>query len=215
MNVLGVDLAGPAGALNTGVVRFGVVDNRLSFVDEFCDGSDRELLKLAERLSSEGPLVVGLDAPLSYQPGGGDRARDAELRHAIIAVGMHPGSVMAPTATRMVYLTLRGVVVAAHLRGLNARHSVDVVEVHPGATMDLRGAPLNSVTTYKDSAASRTELLRWLGSAGLANLVAPDECSSHFVSACAAALGAWNWRQGLSAWIVSAEKPWHPYDFSC
>lgn len=208
-------MAGPAGALNTGVVRFQVIDNRLSFVDEFCDGSDQGLLKLAERLSSEAPLVVGLDAPLSYQPGGGDRARDAELRRAIIRVGMHPGSVMAPTATRMVYLTLRGVAVAAHLRGLPACHSVDVVEVHPGATMSLRGAPLDSVKTYKDRAASRTELLEWLGSAGLANLVAPDECSSHFVSACAAALAAWKWRQRLSAWIVPAEQPWHPYDFSC
>ena len=215
MNVLGVDLAGPAGALNTGVVRFQVIDDRLSFVDELYDGSDQKLLKLAKRLSSEAPLVVGLDAPLSYQPGGGDRARDAELRRAIIKVGMHPGSVMAPTATRMVYLTLRGVTVAAHFRGLNARHSVDVVEVHPGATMGLRGAPLESVKTYKDSTAARIELLGWLGSAGLANLVAPHDCSSHFVSACAAALAAWNWRQRLSAWIVPAEEPWHSYDFSC
>ncbi len=44
MNVLGVDLAGPAGALNTGVVRFQVIDDRLSFVDELYDGSDQELL---------------------------------------------------------------------------------------------------------------------------------------------------------------------------
>ena len=29
MNVLGVDLAGPTGALNTGVVRFQVIDDRL------------------------------------------------------------------------------------------------------------------------------------------------------------------------------------------
>ena len=107
------------------------------------------------------------------------------------------------------------VTVAAHFRGLNARHSVDVVEVHPGATMGLRGAPLESVKTYKDSAAARIELLGWLGSAGLANLVAPHDCSSHFVSACEAALAAWNWRQRLSAWIVPAEEPWHSYDFSC
>lgn len=215
MQVLGIDLAGPANIDNTCVARFRLTGSGLSFVNDPCEGSDGAILSLVERLARHDPVVVGLDAPLSYQPGGGDRVRDSALRHAIIEVGMHSGSVMAPTATRMVYLTLRGVTLAAHLRAVIHHHPVDIVEVHPGAAMGLRRAPLDLVTTYKDSPQARLKLLDWLRSAGLANLEGIDDCSSHFVSACAAALAAWHWRQGSGVWMRSAEKPWHPYDFSC
>ena len=149
MHVIGIDLAGPANVDDTCVARFHVADSGLSFVSDPCEGSDEAILSLVERLAQQEPVVVGVDAPLSYQPGGGDRVRDSDLRRAIIKVGMRPGSVMAPTATRMAYLTLRGVTVAAHLRAVNRHHPVEVVEVHPGAAMGLRGAPLDSLTTYK------------------------------------------------------------------
>ncbi len=215
MQVLGIDLAGPANIEETSVVRFCASNGALSYVPETYKGSDSSIQSLAECLAELEPLVIGLDAPLSYQPGGGDRVRDSQLRRLIIDAGMRPGSVMAPTATRMVYLTLRGVTVAARLRGIQSKQTISVVEVHPGAAMGLRGAPLESVKTYKDSAHSRSQLLQWLASEGLSNLTGNSECSSHFVSACAAALAAWHWQRKSSVWISRAEEPWHPYDFSC
>ena len=84
--------------------------------------------------------IVGIDAPLSYNPGGGDRQADTHLRKRIIEKRMHPGSVMVPTLTRMVYLTLRGISVSRFLDS-PPNERIKIVEVHPSAAMALRGAP--------------------------------------------------------------------------
>src|SRR5438046_2816458 len=106
MHVLGVDLSGPANVADTEVACFAPSASALRFVQERCDGSDGALYELVARLAAQGPVVIGVDAPLSYQPGGGDRCRDTALRRLIVRQGMRPGSVMPPTAPRMVYLTL-------------------------------------------------------------------------------------------------------------
>jgi hypothetical protein len=36
-------------------------------------------------------IAVGLDAPLSYNPGGGDRPADACLRKAVVGAGLRQG----------------------------------------------------------------------------------------------------------------------------
>jgi uncharacterized protein len=216
MNVIGIDLAGPAGAGNTAVARFRATPAELLLLNESCDGTDAELLGLVERLSREATTVVGLDAPLSYEPGGGERRRDAELRRAIVRVGMHPGSVMAPTAPRMVYLTLRGLGLTRQLDLLaRAGHEIRIVEVHPGAVLGLRGAPIEAVRTYGADSRAAIVLLDWLRNVGLKDINAPVPCSAHFVAACAAALGAWKWLNAEAVWLAPASKPWHPYDFTC
>jgi len=212
--VVGIDLAGPANPQNTGVVVFSTDGAVLDFVDQQCDGSDASLLATVEKLSLERPVIVGLDAPLSYQPGGGQRERDVELRRLIVARGMHPGAVMAPMAPRMVYLTLRGIVLAQVLTALRGNHQVRVVEVHPGASLCFRDAPLAAILTFKNDEGSREELLKWLPSQGIRNLRPPTPCSSHFVAACAGALSAWDWHAGKSRWLAHAQLPWHPYDFA-
>ena len=213
MHILGVDLAGPAGSANTGVACFKAIDDKLRFTREECNGSDTALYSFAKCLSDTGPVIVGLDAPLSYEPGGRQRQRDAELRNLIVQHGMRPGSVMAPTAPRMVYLTLRGIALAGILDKLVSRHPIRLVEVHPGATLCLRGAPLNAVRTFANQESARPILLSWLKKQGLGCIRKPTVCTSHFVAACAAALAAWSWHMGKSQWAVSAEPPWHPYDF--
>lgn len=214
MYVVGADLSGPAGTQNTGVAVFSTDRAVLDFVDQQCDGSDASLLTTVEALSRKRPVVVGLDAPLSYQPGGGQRERDAELRTLIIARGMHPGAVMAPTAPRMVYLTLRGIVLAQVLTALRGRHQVRVVEVHPGASLCFRDAPVAAIRTFAEDGGARETLLQWLPSQQICNLLVPSPCSSHFVAACAGALAAWDWHSGKSRWLAQAQLPWHPYDFA-
>lgn len=212
--VVGIDLSGPAGIANTAVTVFNDCGDRLSFNEMAVDGSDSAIVDLARMLLSKGSMTVGIDAPLSYQPGGGQRDRDADLRRAIVAVEMKPGSVMAPTAPRMVYLTLRGIALAAVLARTRGTHPMRIVEVHPGATMGLRGAPLNALLKYGRDQGAQRVLLEWLSTQGLEDIPSAN-ISSHFVAASACALAAWNWQRGNSRWLAAAEEPWHPYDFAC
>ena len=212
MHVVGIDLAGPAGSASTGIAVFSPSANALRFVAQQCDGSDLQVHALAVNLSRNGPVVIGVDAPLSYEPGGGQRHRDRELRSVIVSRGMRPGSVMAPTAPRMVYLTLRGIALAT---ALSAVPSVRVVEVHPGAALCLRGAPLGDVMSFAHDEGARERLLSWFASHGLHGVTSSQPCVSHFVAACAAAIAAWDWASKRPAWHVRADPPWHPYDFAC
>jgi predicted nuclease with RNAse H fold len=214
MHVLGVDLAGPACPANTGIAAFGATGDELRFVRQECNGSDAALYTFIEQLADNAPVVIGIDAPLSYQPGGGQRLRDAELRKLIVKRGMRSGSIMAPTAPRMVYLTLRGIALASVLRRIESRHPIRIVEVHPGATLCLGGAPIDAVLAFSSQQGVRSTLLGWLERQGLRGIDVPADCTSHFVAACAAALAAWNWHRGISRWCVQADLPWHGYEFA-
>ena len=158
-------------------------------------------------------MIAGIDAPLSYNIGGGDRPADAALRKKIIAAGLRPGSVMVPTMTRMVYLTLRGMAVARLLRA--AHEKTAVVEVHPGAAMVLRGAPVDDVAAFKFDSKCRLNLLAWLEGQGLRNVAAVQEPTDHYVAACGAALAAWKWHINETKWLHRAVLPFHPFDFAC
>lgn len=215
MYIVGADLAGPAGAKNTGVAVFSVRKECRAFVESECTGSDESLLELVKYLALERPVVVGLDAPLSYEPGGGQRRSDKELRRQLVARGMHPGSVMAPTAPRMVYLTLRGIAVARALGGCASADSVRVVEVHPGATLCFRDARIEAIRGFAEDHNARAELLEWMKGNFAADIAPPSPCSSHFVAACAAGWAAYDWAMGRSRWHFQADPPWHPYEFSC
>jgi predicted nuclease with RNAse H fold len=99
--VVGVDLAGPANAAGTALAWFSYDDSKLSYVDKRIGASDADIVRTIAGLAIENHVVVGLDAPLSYNDGGGDRPSDKSLRQAIAAVGMPTGSVMPPTMPRM------------------------------------------------------------------------------------------------------------------
>ena len=151
---------------------------------------------------------------MSYKVGGGDRDRDAQLRKLIIGAGLPPGSVMPPTMTRMAYLTLRGISVARSLENIKPS-APRIVEVHPGASLALRGAAVRDIRRLSGDGLARLNILRFLQDHGLVGVGNLGITSPHLISACAAALSAWAWASGNSVWIAQAEPPYHPYDFVC
>ncbi|UCF91386.1 MAG: DUF429 domain-containing protein [Desulfobacterales bacterium] len=213
-HVVGIDLSGPTHARNTVLVILGSRPNALRKVASRSGADDRDIFQSVSQLAQKTLVVVGLDAPLSYHIGGGDRPSDAKLRRKIVQAGMKPGSVMPPTMTRMAYLTLRGMAVSRSLEQIKG-YPVRMVEVHPGAAMALRQGPLEHVLNFKTSPASRSALLSWLEDQGLHGITSQDRPSDHYVAACACALAAWKWHRGEPAWVVPARPPYHPYAFAC
>src|SRR5512140_1259633 len=206
--IIGIDLPGPRNIADTCVAVFHQRPESLRFELAIAGAGDRQIFDLISDMGRTHPVVVGLDAPLSYNPGGGDRPSDRELRGLVLAKGRV--GVMPPTLIRMVYLTLRGTALTRALETLRPRMELRIVEVQPGASMRLRGAPPGDVATFKRDAAARWRLLDWLQETHLENLPPDDEVTDHYVAACAAAMAAWNWSSGRAAWCHPAQPPEHP-----
>ena len=215
MQIVGIDLSGISNSRDTCLVSFQEQAGRLVRRGFVHGADDQRILETIAQLAPDDPIVVGIDAPLSYNISGSDRPGDRALRQLIRAAGMRSGSVMTPTMPRMVYLTLRGLGVCRCLETLRAQRSIQIVEVHPGATMALRGAPINAVVELKRDPAAQRQLLLWLESQGLDGIVDLQACSDHYVAACAAALEAWKWHLKETVWCTPAQPPHHPYDFAC
>ena len=212
MIIVGIDLSGPANLQDTAMAIFKERDQGLELVEQHQGVSDGLIL---DRVSVHGQtdvVLVGLDAPLSYASGGGDRPGDRELRRRIVAAGMSPGSIMPPTLTRMAYLTLRGMAVARMLETLEPQPA-GIVEIHPGAVMVLGGAPVDLVRRLKKAPEVISALGAWLNGAGLQGLDGTTE-SDHLLMAYAVALGTWNWNTGRWKWLQPADPPEHPYDYA-
>ncbi|WP_282034307.1 DUF429 domain-containing protein [Metabacillus indicus] len=216
MHVIGIDLAGPANHKETAVAVFkkeadSLVLNSLSF-----HNSDRLILDTVRSLASGGgELAIGMDAPLSYQDGGGDRPSDKAVRSKLREAGLYHGSIMPPTLNRMVYLTLRGI----HLSRALENYTGSIVEVHPGGAMGLRLKPeeRNLALSYKKSEADRRSLLPFLEHWRMKNILPDAAETSHGLDACAAALAAWHWADAEHEpeICIPAEPPFHPFDFCC
>lgn len=213
MTFIGIDLSGPSNLSDTTLLAFCQRGRHLKLVESIEGASDLNIAEMVKQLSREGLVVIGLDAPLSYNPGGGLRSSDQSLKKRVIEAGLRPGSVMPPTLNRMAYLTLRGISVARLLKALAV--PVVIVEVHPGAAFALRGAPIEAVRTFKQDLESRLVLLSWLAQQGLKGLYEQASVTDHYVAAAAAALAAWKWHKGDSIWLHAAEPLLHPFDFAC
>ena len=214
VNIFGIDLSGPSNTRETALVSFKAGDNSLQMTTAVEGATDRSIYDAIIENSANVKVIVGIDAPLSYNPGGGDRKSDKDLRKHIMAKGMPSGSVMPPTFTKMAYLTLRGVSVARFLESYPNR-KIKIVEVHPSGAMALRGATVESIMKMKISTKARQTLLQWLANQGLNGIDLSGSVSDHYVAACSAALAAWKWHLRKSAWIFKSEMPFHPYDFVC
>lgn len=214
MIVCGIDLAGPANLRDTAVASFAVSGGTAVLLEARRGLDDAALLAHATGLvQRDRELFVGLDAPLSYNPGGGDRPADRALRQALRAAGLSPGTVMPPTMTRMVYLTLRGISVARLLGTiLPVTH---IAEVHPAGALVLHGASPADVRALKREEASRRRLLDWLEGQGLVGAGDLPADSDHLIAACAAVLGTWRWADGHSAWLAPPQPPLHPFAYIC
>ena len=209
--IVGIDLSGPANSANTAVVWFSEQGGELRYEGDVIGASDADIVRIVTGLQQP---AVGLDAPLSYNPGGGFRPSDTALQKETIQARMRPGSVMAPTFNRMAYLTLRGITVARTLEATGLPRK-SIVEVHPGAAFALHGAPIEDVLGYGKGQASRVALLNWLPAAGLRGVPERMSARSHSTAACGAALAAWMWTSGQHKWCWRATPPHHPYDFAC
>lgn len=212
MRIVGVDLSGPTNTADTALAVFREGTSGLVLVEAREGIGDAELFALPAGLGNSEPCVVALDAPLSYQPGGGDRPADKALRVLCQARGLPGGSVMTPTQTRMAYLTLRGMAVARLLEAAGVPRR-NILEAHPGAALALGGAPIAQVRALKQAPEGRERLLAWLEVAGLSGLGASGFAGEHFVAACGCVLAAWKWYRGESAWFWPADPPHHPYAF--
>lgn len=214
MKVVGIDLSGPRNFADTCLVSFEARGEELHLVDVRDGADDDQILEAVSSLGQNEPIAIGIDAPLSYNPKGGDRPSDTALRRFLHERGGRAG-IMSPTMIRMVYLTLRGLHVTRLLESLAPKSDLRMVEVHPGACMLLRGADREEVQTFKREPLARSHLLTWLESKGLNGISSRESVTDHYVASCAAALGAWQWSLGNSTWCFPADRPHHPYDFTC
>lgn len=209
MEIVGIDLSGPASPENTAVTRFSTDDGQLVCESLTFGATDVEIVESLVPPDA----VIGIDAPLSYCPTGGSRTSDTLLREQVVPIGLPPGSVMAPSAPRMSYLTLRGISLTRML--VEWRPTAQIVEVHPASAFALRGAEIDDVRALKKSSEARTRLLGWLKNRGLNGIESTAAESDHMIAACAAALSAWKWSLDDCEWVYRAEPPDHPFDFAC
>jgi predicted nuclease with RNAse H fold len=214
MQVVGIDLSGPRNFADTCLVSFEERGEEIHLIDVREGAADDQILEAISSLGQTEPITIGVDAPLSYNPVGGDRPSDSELRRFVQAQGGRVG-IMPPTMIRMVYLTLRGLHLTRLLESLEPQYDLGIVEVHPGACMILRGADPDDIRKFKTESSARGRLLDWLETKRLKGISRADIVTDHYVAACAAALGAWQWGLGKPIWCFPAELPHHPYDFAC
>lgn len=210
--IMGVDLSGPSNHSDTSCAIFERHADGLLYRQHVSHLADADLLHLVNGAFRGASLTIGLDAPLSYQDGGGDRIRDRELRQELVRLGMPSGTIMTPTMTRMAYLSLRGIALS---RMLGSTHpDAAIVEVHPFGSLAMAGAPVDDVKAVKKDASARVRLASWLASHGMDNL--PEQAfSDHELAAFGAAWAAWKWQSGKSSWSAPAEPPAHPHAFAC
>jgi predicted nuclease with RNAse H fold len=216
MKIIGIDLSGPRNFADTCLVSFEERGEEIHLIDVRDGVDDDQILEAISSLGQKERIVIGIDAPLSYNSKGGDRPSDSELRRFVYERGGRVG-IMPPTIIRMVYLTLRGVWLTRLLESLKPQYDLGIVEVHPGACMILRGANAEDVHAFKREPLARGRLLDWLGTQGLKGVSrsSGEILTDHYVAACAAALGAWQWSLGKSVWRFALDPPHHPYDFAC
>jgi uncharacterized protein len=219
MRVIGIDLSGPSNPKDTVMAIFELQVGELKFLKLRRNIGDLEILEEIHAQSQIDEVVIGMDAPLSYEDGGGDRLGDKQLRQFIVSLGMKSGSIMPPTFNRMVYLTLRGIKLTREIENLSSHNPISIVEVHPGAVIGSRISQkdLEYVLRYKQEMASRSFIKNWLGEQHVTQLPSYIDEESHMIDASAAALGAWHWRDPSlkPKWLLPANPPLHPYDFCC
>ncbi|EDL65794.1 hypothetical protein BSG1_16100 [Bacillus sp. SG-1] len=219
MIVIGIDLSGPTNTKDTVVSIFEKVDGALKLRQLISGATDEVILSRIQKEAENHTVFIGIDSPLSYQGGGGDRQADKSLRAYITELGMKSSSIMAPTMNRMAYLTLRGISLTRAIGSMTTRKPVKIVEVHPGAVMGSRLPKelLPHLLSYKKEADSRLHIFQFLQSTDLNALPEEVKETTHAIDSCAAALGAWNWGDPYLEpnWCWKAEPPLHPYDYCC
>ncbi|REJ10440.1 DUF429 domain-containing protein [Halobacillus trueperi] len=217
MQYIGIDLSGPSNTKDTVLVHFQKQKGKLSYKKHETPMNDHALITYIESLANKDSVTIGVDAPLSYEDGGGDRESDRSLRAFVTKLGMKGASIMPPTMMRMVYLSLRGIRFTREIERLSTKYEVHIVEVHPGAALGARMETIDDVLHYKQDLTIRKRIRRWFETHQLLDIPEVMAQESHTIDACAAALAAWHWQDPNHepAWLYKASLPLHPYDFCC
>ncbi|ASF41099.1 hypothetical protein CEH05_18800 [Halobacillus halophilus] len=219
MKIIGIDLSGPSNHKDTAAVVCREEQNQLYIEDLQTGLSDQAIISIISKQAKENnKIYVGIDAPLSYQDGGGDREADRELRSYAKHLGVKSGSIMPPTLTRMIYLTARGIHLA-HMIKNSLSDKVEIVEVHPGIALASR-LPIedrSQAVLYKKDEQSRKFVHKWLSEVYFQLVDHVEESSTHQLDACLAALACWHWSSEIKspAWHMPEQLPHHPFPFSC
>ena len=212
----GLDLAGPAHPEATVLGWFRPLGDALAYEGHICPASDGAILSQLKALTVQDEVILGVDAPLSYHDGGGMRPCDKLLERELRRSGLEFIGVMSPTFRGMAWLTLRGMGLARSIELLPEAHRIRIVEVHPGAALGLRGAPVQVLKRFKkDDGEAMAELRQWLAQGDFRRLPDGFPETDHEVDSAACALAAWEWHEGKSAWLAAAQPPQRPYDFAC
>jgi uncharacterized protein len=201
MIIIGIDLSGPRNFADTCLVSFETRGEEIHLVDVREGADDDQILAAISRLGQRERIIIGIDAPLSYNSTGGDRPSDSELRRLVHAQGGRVG-VMPPTMIRMVYITLRGVWLTRLLESLKPQYDLGIVEVHPGACMVLRKADAGDVRKFKTEKLARRHVLDWLETKGLKDISRSSEetVSDHYVAIIMSQLVLPRWEHGNGVW---------------
>jgi predicted RNase H-like nuclease len=75
MKIIGIDLSGPSNTADTVCVICEAEGAGLRVVDCVSGATDQDVVAILAAFEPCEDVAIGLDAPLSYQPGGGDRTR--------------------------------------------------------------------------------------------------------------------------------------------
>ena len=219
MKVIGIDLAGPANHKDTVMSIFQADGNLLIFENVIDHASDEKIFKAIQEIASNEPIVIGIDAPLSYQDGGGDRPQDKSIREFIKRYGLLGSSIMPPTLTKMVYLTLRGIGLTRRIMQMTDSQHIQIVEVHPGASIGTRIGPdkIEHALHYKKELDSRKAVFDWFKLVGLMGIPIEFIQTSHSIDSCACALAAWYWGDETKqpTWQWKEKTAQHPFEFCC
>lgn len=137
--IAGIDLAGPKNHKDTAMA---IIDNKTITIKSNLSDLDIYDLIIKCKISD-----LGIDAPLSYSETGGYRKSDSELRSFLNSRGFKKIGVMAPTFSRMIYLTSRGIRLTRLL--LHLDKTPCIYEAHPGAFFVLDDYPYDIISTVK------------------------------------------------------------------
>ncbi|AJD92777.1 hypothetical protein JMA_34600 [Jeotgalibacillus malaysiensis] len=214
MIIIGIDLSGPSNHQDTVASAF-YMEEFLTLKKTVAGASDHDILNLVQECLTEGEVIIGIDAPLSYQDGGGDRPHDKALRHIMKVGGLNGSSIMTPTMTRMVYITLRGIQLTRMLSELS--EAITILEVHPGAAIGLRMKDPAPALSYKKDSSMRAEIFFWLQRQGMNGLTEKNAATTHSIDSCGAALAAWHYTASdkQPVWSYEQTSAAHPYVMCC
>lgn len=207
----GLDLSGPSNLGDTFIVHMqkGGSSPKFCAVENGLD--DVGIVDWISSRANDRPFTIAIDAPLSYQPGGGLRKSDRSLREFVKMKGYNAG-IMPPTLTKMVYITLRGINLVRLIQ--SECPGATIIESHPGVTLQASGVDGDLIMKMKSQSKARNAIVDYL-STRIVDLIPEIGMTDHGLAACGCAMAAEAFERGANYWFYDASPPQHPCIFAC